>query len=311
MQPVTGDLQTSNAVLLVRPASFGFHAEAAQSNAFARATQDADIAKRAEAEFDRLAHRLADARVEVAILDDSPDPTKPDAIFPNNWVSFHADGTMVLYPMATEARRLERNVEGLKALLASSGFDVRRIVDLSFHERHGHFLEGTGSLILDRPRRRAYANLSPRTDPVAIADFDDRLDYSTFVFDARDRSGQPIYHTNVLLSLGTRFAVLCADAVAPEYREVLLGEIDRTDRILITVDYEQMRQFACNLIELEGRGGSPVIALSSVARRSFRPDQLRQLESSGELVDADIPTIETVGGGSVRCMIADIHLPRL
>ena len=311
MQPVTGDLQTSNAVLLVRPASFGFHAEAAQSNAFARATQDADIAKRAEAEFDGLARRLTDTGVEVAILEDSADPAKPDAIFPNNWVSFHADGTMVLYPMATEARRLERNVEGLKALLASSGFEVRRIVDLSFHERHGHFLEGTGSLILDRPRRRAYANLSPRTDPVAIADFDDRLDYSTFVFDARDRSGQPIYHTNVLLSLGTRFAVLCADAVAPEYREVLLGEIDRTDRILITVDYEQMRQFACNLIELEGRAGSPVIALSSVARRSFRPDQLRQLESFGELVDADIPTIETVGGGSVRCMIADIHLPRL
>jgi len=311
MQPVTGDPQTSNAVLLVRPASFGFHAEAAQSNAFARATQDADIAKRAEAEFDRLAHRLADARVEVAILDDSPDPTKPDAIFPNNWVSFHADGTMVLYPMATEARRLERNVEGLKVLLASSGFEVRRTVDLSFHERHGHFLEGTGSLILDRPRRRAYANLSPRTDPVAIADFDDRLDYSTFVFDARDRSGQPIYHTNVLLSLGTRFAVLCTDTVTPEYRDILAGEIDRTDRILITVDYEQMRQFACNLIELEGRAGSPVIALSSVARRSFRPDQLRQLESFGELVDADIPTIETVGGGSVRCMIADIHLPRL
>jgi len=311
MQPVTGDPQTSNAVLLVRPASFGFHAEAAQSNAFARATQDADIAKRAEAEFDRLAHRLADARVEVAILDDSPDPTKPDAIFPNNWVSFHADGTMVLYPMATEARRLERNVEGLKVLLASSGFEVRRTVDLSFHERHGHFLEGTGSLILDRPRRRAYANLSPRTDPVAIADFDDRLDYSTFVFDARDRSGQPIYHTNVLLSLGTRFAVLCTDTVTPEYRDILAGEIDRTDRILITVDYEQMRQFACNLIELRGRDGSPVIALSSVARRSFRPDQLRQLESFGELVDADIPTIETVGGGSVRCMIADIHLPRL
>ena len=268
MQPVTGDPQTSNAVLLVRPASFGFHAEAAQSNAFARATQDADIAKRAEAEFDRLAHRLADARVEVAILDDSPDPTKPDAIFPNNWVSFHADGTMVLYPMATEARRLERNVEGLKVLLASSGFEVRRTVDLSFHERHGHFLEGTGSLILDRPRRRAYANLSPRTDPVAIADFDDRLDYSTFVFDARDRSGQPIYHTNVLLSLGTRFAVLCTDTVTAEYRDILAGEIDRTDRILITVDYEQMRQFACNLIELEGRGGSPV----NPATPSFFPN---------------------------------------
>lgn len=307
---MSGDHQTSNGALLVRPASFGFHAEAAQSNAFANRSSDSDIAARAAAEFDGLAKRLSDAGVEVLILDDSPNPEKPDAIFPNNWVSFHADGTMVLYPMATEARRLERNVEGLNALLASSGFEVRQVIDLSFHERHGHFLEGTGSLILDRPRGRAYANLSPRTDAAVIADFDDRLDYATFVFDARDRSGRPIYHTNVLLTLGTRFAVLCSDAVAPEYGEILIAEIDRTDRKLIIVDYEQMKQFACNLIELRGRDSSPVIALSSVARRSFRPDQLRQLEGFGELAEADIPTIEAVGGGSVRCMIADVHLPR-
>jgi hypothetical protein len=308
---VSGDSQTSNAVLLVRPACFGFHADAAQSNAFANASSDAGLAERAAAEFDGLARRLGDGGVEVLILEDRPDPAKPDAVFPNNWVSFHADGTMVLYPMATAARRLERDVDGLRALLASAGFDVRQLVDLSFHERHGHFLEGTGSLILDRPRRRSYANRSPRTDAAVIADFDDRVDYSTFVFDARDRSGQPIYHTNVLLSLGTRFAILCTDAVAPEYREVLLGELDRTDRTLITVDYEQMRQFACNLIELKGRDGSPVIALSSTARKGFLPDQLRQLESFGELLDVDIPTIEAVGGGSVRCMIADVHLPRI
>jgi hypothetical protein len=308
---VSGDPQTSNAVLLVRPASFGFHADAAQSNAFANASSDADLAERAAAEFDGLARRLGDGGVEVLILEDRPDPAKPDAVFPNNWVSFHADGTMVLYPMATAARRLERDVDGLQHILSSAGFEVRQLVDLSFHERHGHFLEGTGSLILDRPRRRAYANRSPRTDAAVIADFDDRVDYSTFVFDARDRSGKPIYHTNVLLSLGTRFAVLCAEAVAPEYREVLLGEIDRTDRTLITVDYEQMRQFACNLIELKGSDGSPVIALSTTARRSFRPDQIQALESFGELLDVDIPTIEGVGGGSVRCMIADVHLPRI
>ena len=308
---MSGDLQTSDAVMLVRPASFGFHAEAARSNAFANATKDAGVATRAEAEFEGLASTLGDKGIEVLVLDDSPHPAKPDAIFPNNWVSFHADGTMVLYPMATEARRLERNLEGLKGLLASSGFEVKRVVDLSFQERHGHFLEGTGSLILDRPRRRAYANLSPRTDAVAIADFDDRLDYSTFIFDARDRSGQPIYHTNVLLSLGSRFAVLCTDALTPEYREILAGEIDRSDRTQIEVDYEQMKQFACNLIELKSRAGSPVIALSSVALRAFRPDQLRSLESFGELAEADIPTIETVGGGSVRCMIADVHLPRI
>ena len=190
-------------MLLVRPASFGFHAEAAQSNAFANAPPDADVATVAAAEFEGFAASSREARVEVLVLEDLPEPEKPDAIFPNNWVSFHADGTMVLYPMATEARRLERNVDGLKTLLSAVG--LRRAAsgrpELSraprpFPRRHR------------KPDPRptaaaAFASLSPRTDPVAIADFDDRLDYSTFVFDARDRSDRPIYHTNVLLSLGT------------------------------------------------------------------------------------------------------------
>lgn len=304
------ECQTSDTVLLVRPASFGFHAEAALSNAFAQAPRDDDATRRAAAEFEGLANRLGKAGVEVLILEDSPAPVKPDAIFPNNWVSFHADGTMVLYPMATERRRLERNAEALTALLASSGFEIRRQIDLTFHERDGRFLEGTGSLIFDRPRRRSYANLSQRTDAAVIADFDDRLDFSTLIFEARDRSGQPIYHTNVLMSLGTRFAVLCLEAVVAEYREMLIREIELSGRTLIEVDYDQLKQFACNLIELKSRSGSPVIALSSAARRAFRPEQLRQIESFGELAEADIPTIEAVGGGSVRCMIADVHLPR-
>jgi len=303
---MSSEAQTAGTVLMVEPAAFGFHAEAAESNTFARAGVEA--ADAAISEFHGLAEALARAGVEILKLEDSEEPKKPDAIFPNNWVSFHEDGTVVLYPMATEARRLERNFEGLRNLLVKAGFDIRNVIDLSFHERHGHFLEGTGSLILDRPQRRAYANLSPRTDAVVIADFDDRLDYSTLVFDARDRSGKPIYHTNVLMSLGVRFAVLCNEAVAEEYREVLIGEIESSGRTLIEVDYEQMRQFGCNVIELRGSNG-PVIALSSVARRSFRPDQLHSLESFGQLVEADIPTIEAVGGGSVRCMIADVHLP--
>jgi len=306
---VNGEEQTSGTVLMVRPASFGFHAEAAQSNAFANEVGDADLGA-ALREFDGLAEALDTAGVDVLVLDDSREPPKPDAVFPNNWVSFHADGTMVLYPMATVARRLERDPARLRALLASSGFEVRRVIDLSALEEAGHFLEGTGSLVLDRPRRRAFANLSPRTDAGAVAEFDQKLGYSTFVFEAHDRSGKPIYHANVLLSLGSRFALLCTDAVAEQYRDRLKDELEATGRSLIEVDYEQMRHFACNIIELEGRNG-PVIALSAAARRSYHPDQLRQLESFGELVGADIPTIEAVGGGSVRCMIADVHLPRL
>jgi hypothetical protein len=300
------DSQVSATALMVRPASFGFHAEAARSNAFAQAGADPADASR---EFDAVVEALERAGVEVLVLDDSVDPAKPDAIFPNNWVSFHADGTMVIYPMATAARRRERDVDGLLTLLSSNGFDVRQVIDLAFHEDHGHFLEGTGSLVLDRPRRRAYANRSARTDPTVIADFDDRLDFSTLLFDAHDRSGRAIYHTNVLLSLGTGFAILCTEAVAPECRGVLKSEIEASGRMLIDVDYEQMRRFACNAIELRGSDG-PVIALSSVARASFAPDQLRLLERFGRLAEADIPTIETIGGGSVRCMIADVHLPK-
>lgn len=303
------DPQISNAVLLVRPAAFGFHAEAARSNAFAAAAKDADLQKHVLREFDGLAARLTYAGVEVLVLEDKPKPQKPDAIFPNNWVSFHADGTMVLYPMATKARRLERDVDGIKDLLTVSGFHVGNVVDLSFHEKHGHYLEGTGSLILDRPERRAYANVSPRTDAHVIADFDDRLDYSTLVFEAHDRSGKPIYHTNVLLALGTGFAVLCSETVPEESRKVLIDELEASGRTVIDVDFDQLRQFACNLIELEGRDG-PVIALSAAALDSLHPDQLRQLERFAALLDAPIPTIEAVGGGSVRCMIADIHLPR-
>jgi hypothetical protein len=303
-----GEVQTSGTVLMVRPAAFGFHAEAAKSNVFAHAVPEADLTA-ALREFDAVVRTLTDAGVEVLILEDSRDPPKPDAVFPNNWVSFHADGTMVLYPMATAGRRHERNPEALKALLASRGFEVRRVIDLSFHERNGHFLEGTGSLVLDRAERRAFANPSPRTDATVIADFDDLLDYSTLLFDAHDRSGRAIYHTNVVMSLGAGFAMLCTEAVAPQYREVLIGEIEASNRAVVEVDYEQMRQFGCNLIELKGSSG-PVIALSSAARRSYRPEQLRLLERFGELVEADIPTIEAVGGGSVRCMIADVHLPR-
>ncbi|HEY8591379.1 MAG TPA: arginine deiminase-related protein [Sphingomicrobium sp.] len=298
--------QTSGTVLMVRPAAFGFHAEAARSNAFARPAEvDAGAALR---EFEGLAEGLDRAGIEVLVLEDKPGPAKPDAVFPNNWVSFHGDGTMVLYPMATDARRLERDVPGVRALLEASGFAIRRTVDLSGMEADGRFLEGTGSLILDRPRRRAFANVSARTDPLAVAGFDEQLGFSTFLFDARDRSGQPIYHTNVLLSLGTEFAVLCTDVV-PEDQRARLKAALQEDRMLIEVDHEQMRQFACNIIQLKGRGG-PVLAMSSAARRSYRPEQRRMLERFGELGDADIPTIEQIGGGSVRCMIADVHLPR-
>lgn len=302
--------QSASAVLLVRPAAFAFNAEAARSNVFAHASGDPELERKALAEFEDLARRLSDAGVEVLVLEDTPRPAKPDAVFPNNWVSFHADGTMALYPMANPSRRLERRPDAVAALLRSRGFAIDRVVDLSGHETDGRCLEGTGSLVLDRRRRLAFANLSPRTHSDVIAEFDRSLGYSTLVFDARDPGGRPIYHTNVLLSLGTSFAFLCAEAIAPGDRNRVIDAIESSSRTIVELSFAQLRRFGCNLLELKSGKGEPVIALSDKARACLKPDQVRALEGFGELLDIPIPTIEAVGGGSVRCMIAEVHLPR-
>ena len=305
-----GERQTADAVLLVRPAAFGFHAEAAASNAFAVPSADAGVRAHAIRESDRLARRLDDAGVEVIVLDDRAEPGKPDAVFPNNWVSFHADGTMVLYPMATERRRLERETIEVSRLLGEHGFAVRRTIDLSPHEQHGRFLEGTGSLILDRPHRKAFASRSIRTHPEVVSAFDEALGYRTFLFDAADHAGRAIYHTNVLLSLGTHWAILCTEAVAQPDRAPLIAEIRDSGRTLVEVGFDQMRRFCCNILELRSRAGDPVIAMSTTALNALTSEQRRPLEGLATLADARIPTIEAVGGGSVRCMIAEVHLPR-
>ncbi|MEJ7775832.1 MAG: arginine deiminase-related protein [Sphingomicrobium sp.] len=305
------DSQSSDAVLMVRPAAFGFNPETAATNVFAAAVAT-ECAVAALAEFDRAAERLCAAGVDVLVLEDLPDPAKPDAAFPNNWVSFHADGTLALYPMAAPTRRLERRVEPLVKLLEARGFAIRRLIDLSAHEKSDRFLEGTGSLVLNRPGRRAYAALGPRTDRQALAEFDRRLGYSTFTFDAADATGRPVYHTNVMMSLGTRFAMLCLDVVAPGQRQALADDIEAGGRSIIEVDYEQLRCFACNIIELRTPTGKPLVALSAASKDCLRADQLGTLERlGGQLVDIAIPTIEAVSGGSLRCMIADIHSPRV
>jgi len=310
MEAVGTEAQSAGTVMLVRPACFGFNAEAAASNVFSRASADPELQSKALAEFDSLAKRLSDAGVEVLIVEDNAEPPKPDAVFPNNWFSTHADGTIVLYPMASVARRPERRIEDVRAMLEGAGFKIRRIVDLAGNEEQGRFLEGTGSLVLDRPRRRSYASRSVRTDPAVVDRFDRELDYSSLVFDARDPGGRPIYHTNVLLSLGTRFAVLCPDAVVPEDRARLFADIEESGRTIVELTFAQLRRFGCNLLELRNARGEPLIALSSRALDNLRPDQRHTLEAFGDLVDVAIPTIEAVGGGSVRCMIAEIHLPR-
>jgi hypothetical protein len=305
--------QSSPAVLMIRPARFGANAETAESNHFQHATGgNADVAARAAREFDALAVALAAAGVRVHAFAGQRGSALPDEVFPNNWLSLHADGTAVLYPMLAPSRRRERRVDVLHTLGAEHGYRISRVVDLSHLEARGTFLEGTGSVVLDRANRVAYACRSPRTHADALAAFGDELGYETLEFDAYDARGRAIYHTNVLLSIGTAFAALCTRALPPADRGHVLERLEAGGRSVIDLSFEQLERFAGNLLELRGASANAgkVIALSQTALDSLTGAQRRALEGHGEVVAADVATIETYGGGSVRCMLAEVALPR-
>ncbi len=243
-------------------------------------------------------------------MDDTAEPEKPDAIFPNNWVSFHADGTVVLYPLLAPNRRTERRLEVLEQLVTQHQFRILRTVDLSEHETTGGYLEGTGSLVLDRVNRLAFASLSPRTQLDPIGDFAQRLDYEVISFEAFDAAGVPPYHTNVLMCVGTHFAVLCTGAILDAARRDAVTRIlESTGRELIDISLRQMSAFAGNMLELDSGTGDKIIVMSTTAQQSLDSTQRSSLERYGNNVVVPIPTIEKYGGGSVRCMLAEIHLP--
>jgi hypothetical protein len=302
--------QCADAVLMVRPARFGANPETADSNRFQRADAQPGDAAAALREFDGLVRRLADAGVDVQVAEDTFEPAKPDACFPNNWVSFHADGTAVLYPMMAPSRRAERRPELFDGL-RHAGFRIARTLDLSPLEARGEFLEGTGSLILDRPGRIAYACRSPRTTPAALAEFSAALGYRIVAFGALGPDGLPAYHTNVLMAIGDRFAVVCGAAIPDEGRRAaVVRELEDGGHEVIDIDVAEMNGFAGNLLALATGGGEALIALSDAAWQALAPGKRRRLERRGAIVAAPIPTIERLGGGSVRCMIAEIFLPR-
>jgi len=311
------ELQCAAAVLMVRPVRFAFNAQTAPSNSFQalRAEElpespSIDLQGLALREFDALSERLQRAGVKVIVADDTEVPAKPDALFPNNWVSFHRDGTVVLYPMLAPNRRSERREEVIRQVSSDGAFRITRTVDLSYRENQGKYLEGTGSLVLDRPQRLAYANLSPRTDLDVLGEFAQQLDYELVTFEAFDGAGNAVYHTNVLMAIGARFAVVCGAAIAPPTnRDAVYSKLRSSGREIMEITLSQMQQFAGNLLELAPAAGGNVIALSTTAWRSLDPAQRRALENHASVLAADIPVIERYGGGGVRCMLAEIHLP--
>jgi hypothetical protein len=243
-------------------------------------------------------------------FDDTEEPHTPDAIFPNNWVSFHADGTVVLYPMEAENRRTERRPDIIDSLANEYGFQVREIVDFTHHEQNGHFLEGTGSLVLDRVNRIAYACLSSRTHLDALGEFAQRMDYEVVAFEAVDKTGAPIYHTNVLMNVGEELAVICAEAIPREdQREAVIQSLEGTGHEVIRLSFDQMHAFAGNMLELRSSSGQRVIAMSEQARDSLTESQLEKISAYAQVISAPIESIESSAGGSVRCMLAEIHLP--
>jgi hypothetical protein len=307
---------------MVRPANFGFNPETAASNAFQKpevgaarpdaarpgAARPSAVQEAAVREFDGLAEQLRRAGVVVIVAEDTASPVKPDAIFPNNWVSLHRDGTVVLYPLLAVNRRAERRDDILR-LVREAGYRMSRTVDLRHREDEAQFLEGTGSLVLDRTHRIAYAALSPRTDLDVLGEFAQLLDYELATFEAFDATGKAVYHTNVMLAIGSRFAMLCGAAIdGDQHRAAVAERLRTTGHEVIDLSLQQMLKFVGNLLELAPPTGN-VIALSTTAWNSLLPAQRRILERHGSVVAADIPVIERLGGGGVRCMLAEIHLP--
>jgi hypothetical protein len=305
--------QSAGAVLMVRPARFGCNPQTASSNAFQADPPPGagnDPQRDALQEFQSLADALERAGVEVLIAHDSAVPPKPDAIFPNNWVSFHHDGTVALYPMLAPNRRWERRDEVLELVVRTGGFRVTRTVDLTYRESEEKYLEGTGSVVLDRVHRVAYACSSPRTDLDVLGEFAQQLDYDLMTFDAVDADGRAIYHTNVLMAIGTGFAVICGESIQNEaHRTAVLAKLRSTGHEVVNISRQQMLNFAANVLELTSPRGH-LVALSRTALTSLSPAQRRILEAHAALIPVEIPTIERIGGGGVRCMLAEVHLPK-
>jgi hypothetical protein len=299
-------MQTTSHLLMIRPVNFSFNAETAVNNAFQSAATD-NAQKQALKEFEDFAALLTSNGVDVTIIDDTRDPYTPDSIFPNNWVSFHGDGTVCLYPMYAQNRRLERKPEVLQQV--SRKFDIRATLDFSGYEQQGLFLEGTGSMVLDRDKKIAYAGLSPRTDQSVLLDFCSKMGYTPKSFTAVDGKGSSIYHTNVVMCVADQYAVVCFDSIPdPIEREGLIDTIRQSGKDTVGISLSQLNQFAGNMLQVHNDKGEKLLVMSSQAYASLEPAQISRLSGFNRILHSPLTTIETNGGGSARCMLAEIFL---
>jgi len=295
---------------MIRPVNFTFNAETAVNNAFQSSASDDSTQGKALAEFEAFVKLLRDNGVDVIVVNDTPEPFTPDSIFPNNWISFHQEGVVCLYPMYAQNRRLERKPGVLRRL--ERDFRVDATVDFSSYEKEALFLEGTGSMVLDRDARIAYACLSPRTDRQVLEDFCIKMDYQPEVFIAVDESNNPIYHTNVMMCVADRYVVICLDSIPESFqREHVEATIHSTGKEIIPISLHQMNHFAGNMLQVHNAHDQRLLIMSTQAFTSLTPEQIKKLQSYNRIVHSPLTTIETNGGGSARCMMAEVHLPEL
>lgn len=291
-------------IIMVRPAHFGFNAETAESNKFQKTLVLENAQELALLEFDSVVETLRFNYIEVLILEDTAQPIKPDAIFPNNWISFHPDGRSVLYPMEALNRRLERRMDVFDLV---PEFNPENLLNITNFEHSKQFLEGTGSIIFDHNNETAYCAISSRSDVLAFEDVCQKLGFLPISFEAHDLNGHAIYHTNVLLSIGNNITVICAESISnPIERAMVLNKLKESGNLIVEIDFYQMNHFAANCLEVNNKNGDSHLIMSETAYLSFSESMLRLIADQVKIISVAIPTIEKIGGGSARCMMLGV-----
>ena len=303
-------MQTTSHILMIRPVNFTFNDETATNNAFQVKNDEMNVQEKALKEFDEFVVLLQKNGVDVTVVEDTAEPNTPDSIFPNNWISFHDDGTVLLYPMYAPNRRAERKEHVLEKI--DEHFVVKNKIDLSYNERNNLFLEGTGSMVLDRENRLVFACLSPRTNEKVLDEFCKKMNYEAVVFHSVDETGQPIYHTNVMMCIADKYVVICPGSIPDvEEKKKVIDVIQKTGKEIIDIDYDQLNHFAGNMLQIENNKGEKLLVMSTQAFQSLSREQVQKLEGYNRIIHAPLNTIEVNGGGSARCMMAEVHLPYL
>ncbi len=307
-------MQTAKTVLMIEPIAFGYNSQTAENNYFQIEQKEADIQEKALLEFTQFAEKLRNKGIEVITVKDTLSPHSPDSIFPNNWVSFHSDGKVALYPMFAMNRRVERRLDILETL-KEKGFNITEIDDLSSSENDEKYLEGTGSMIFDHDYRIAYGSVSLRLDEELFREFCAKYKYEPVVFHSYQNVGDqrlPIYHTNVMMCVAENFAVICLDCIDDELeREKVQEVIKSSNKDIIEISEDQLQQFAGNMLQVQNEAGEKFLIMSETAYKALTQDQILKIESYCEIIYADLNTIETNGGGSARCMLAEVFLPKM